>query len=128
MAPIGFVNNLRSIWSLVVCWVALVAQMVKNLPAMQETQGSIPKGWEDPLEKGIAIHCNILAWRILWTEEPGRLQSMGSQRVGHDRATNVKLHTKEKLHVITGGDSVLQNCMRIFFFNRYNSVFKKFVL
>ena len=54
--------------------------MVKNLPAMQETQvGSL--GWEDPLEKGKATHSSILAWRIPWTEESGGLQSMGSQRV-----------------------------------------------
>ena len=45
-----------------------------------------PLGWEDPLEKEMATHSSILAWRILWTEEPGGLQSMGSQRVGHDRA------------------------------------------
>ena len=57
--------------------------MVKNLPAMQETQvGSL--GWEDPLEKGKATHSSILAWRILWTEEPGGLQSMGLQRVRHN--------------------------------------------
>ena len=62
---------------------SLVAQMVKNLPAMQET-GVQSLGQEDPLEKGMAIHSRILAWRIPWTEEPGRLQSMGSQRVGHD--------------------------------------------
>ena len=50
----------------------LAAQMVKNLPAMRETRvGSV--GWEDPLEKGMATHSNILAWRIPWTEEPGRL-------------------------------------------------------
>ena len=59
------------------------AQMVKNLPAMQETQVQ-SLGWEDSLEKGMAIHSSILAWRIPWTEEPGRLQSMGSQRVGHN--------------------------------------------
>ena len=45
-------------------------------------------GWEDPLEKGVAIHSSILAWRISWTEEPGRLLFMGSQRVGHNRVTN----------------------------------------
>ena len=61
----------------------LVAQMVKSLPAMQETQ-SRSLGWEDPLEKGIATHSSILACRILWIEEPGRLKSMGSQRVGND--------------------------------------------
>jgi len=57
--------------------------MVKNLPAMQETWFQA-LGQEDPLEKGMAIHSSILAWRILWTEEPGGLQSMGSQSVGHD--------------------------------------------
>ena len=60
-----------------------MAQRVKNLPAMQETQvGSL--GREDPLEKGMATHSSILAWRISWTQEHGGLQSMGSQRVGHD--------------------------------------------
>ena len=57
--------------------------MVKNPPAMQETQvGSL--GREDPLEKGMATYCSILAWRLPWTEEPGGLQSMGSKRGGHD--------------------------------------------
>ena len=60
-----------------------MAQIVKNLPAMQETQVR-SLGWKDPLEKGMASHSNILAWRIPWTEEPGGLQSMTSQRVGHD--------------------------------------------
>ena len=55
----------------------LVAQMVKNQPAMQEIWVQSP-GWEDPLEKGMAIHSNILAWRIPWTKEPGELQSMES--------------------------------------------------
>ena len=57
--------------------------MVKNLPAVQETQVR-SLGWEDPLEKEMATHPRILAWRIAWTEKPGGLQSMGSQRVGHD--------------------------------------------
>ena len=57
--------------------------MYKNLPAIQETQVQ-SLGWEDPLEKGIAIHSSILAWRIPWTEEPGGLQSTGSYKVGHD--------------------------------------------
>jgi len=58
-----------------------------NLPAIQETQvRSLDQ--EDPLEKEMAAHCSILAWEILWTEEPGGLQSMGSQRVGHDCETN----------------------------------------
>ena len=63
-----------------------VAQWVKNLPAMQETQETCVQslGLEDPLEKGMATHSSILAWRISWTEEAGGLQSMRSQRVGHD--------------------------------------------
>ena len=63
---------------------SLVAQMVKNLPAIQKTW-VWPLGWEDPLEKGMATHSSILAWRNPWTEEPGRLQSMGSQRVKHEQ-------------------------------------------
>ena len=62
---------------------SLLAQTVKTLPAMQETPVQ-SLGWEDPLEKGTATHPSILAWRISWTEEPGGLQSMRSQRVGHD--------------------------------------------
>ena len=61
----------------------MVAQMVKNLPAMQETRIQ-SLGGEDPLEKGMATHSSIIAWRIPWTEEPGGLLCMGSQRVGHD--------------------------------------------
>ena len=66
---------------------SLVAQNVKNLPAMQETQVWF-LGQEDPLEKGMATHSSILAWRIPKTEEPGGLQSPGSQRVRHDWVTN----------------------------------------
>ena len=62
---------------------SLVAQTVTNLPAMQETQVQ-SLAWEDPLEKKMAIDSSTLAWRILWTEEPDRLQPMESQRVGHD--------------------------------------------
>ena len=65
------------------CWASLVAQLVKNLPAMRETWVR-SLGWEDPLEKEMATHSSILAWRIPWIEEPGGLQSMRSQRVGHD--------------------------------------------
>ena len=64
-------------------WTSLVTQTVKNLPAVQETWVQ-SLDWKYPLEKEMAIHSSILAWRILWTEEPGRLQSVGSQRVGHD--------------------------------------------
>ena len=60
-----------------------MAQTVKHLPAMWETWVQ-SLGWEDPLKKEMATHSNTLAWKILWMEEPGRLQSIGSQRVGHD--------------------------------------------
>ena len=65
---------------------SLMAQRVKNLPAMQETQETwvLSLDQEDPLEKEIATHSSILTWRIPWTEEPGGLQSMGSQRAGHN--------------------------------------------
>ena len=62
---------------------SLVAQRLKRLPAMREIWVR-PLGWEDPLEKEMAIHSSILAWRIPWMEESGGLQSTGSQRVGHD--------------------------------------------
>ena len=64
-------------------WTSLVAQTVKHLSTMQETQVRA-LGWEDPLEKEMATHSSTIAWKMPWTEEPGRLQSMGSQRVGHD--------------------------------------------
>ena len=64
-------------------WGSLVAQTVKNLLEMQETWVQ-SLGQKNPLEKGMAIHSSILAWRIPWTEEPGGLQSMRLQRVGHD--------------------------------------------
>ena len=64
-------------------WASLVVQPVKNPPAMWETWVQ-PLGWEDPLEKEMAAHSSILAWKIPWTEEPGRLQSTGPQRVRKD--------------------------------------------
>ena len=64
-----------------------MTQTVKNLPTIQETWiGSL--GWEDPLEKEMATHSNILAWRVSWTEEPDGLLSMGLQRAGHNWVTN----------------------------------------
>ena len=65
-----------------------IAQMVKNLPAMQETQVQL-LGQEDPVEKEMATHSSILAWEIPWAEEPGGLQSVGSQRVGYNWMTNI---------------------------------------
>ena len=64
-------------------WASLVAQMVKRLPTMQETWVR-SLGQEDPLGKELATHSSVLAWKIPWTEEPGRLPFMGMQRVGHD--------------------------------------------
>ena len=69
-------------------WASLIAQTVKNSPAMLETW-VWSLGQEDPLEKEMATHSSMLVWRIPWTEEPGGLQSMGSQRVGHDWATSL---------------------------------------
>ena len=77
---------------------SLVAQMVKRLPAMQET-GVRFLGWEDPLEKEMAIHSSTLAWKIPWMEEPDKLQSMGSQRVGHDWATSLSLGCSGREHL-----------------------------
>ena len=79
-------------WSLQYCkvnnlyiyiWTSLVAQTIRRLPTMRETRFQ-SLGGEDPLEMEMATHSSILAWKTLWTEEPGGLQSMGSQRVGHD--------------------------------------------
>ena len=64
-------------------WASLAAQMVRNLPAMQKTQAP-SLGQEDPLDKGLTTRSSNLTWRIPWTEEPGRLQSTGLQKVGHD--------------------------------------------
>ena len=76
------------IWAqLITVRASLVAQSVKNLPAVQETQVQF-LGWEDPLEKEMATHSSILAWKISWTEEPDGLQSRGLQRVEHDWVTN----------------------------------------
>ena len=66
----------------------MVAQTVKHLSTMWETWVQA-LGWEDPLEKEMAVHSSTIAWKIPWTEEPGRPQSMGLQRVGHDCATSL---------------------------------------
>ena len=68
-----------------------MAQLVKNLPAMREIWVR-SLGWEDPLEKEMAIQSSILAWRIPWTEEPDGLQSTGSQRIGYNQATNIYIY------------------------------------
>ena len=74
---------------------SLVTQTVKNLPAVQEIWVR-SLGWEDPLEEGMATHSSILAWRIPWTEESGRLQSKEFQRVGHDLVSNTTTIFNEK--------------------------------
>ena len=79
----GWANMIYKIW----CKTSLVAQTVKHPSTMRETQVQ-PLGQEDPLEKEMAIHSSAIAWKIPWTEEPGRLQSMGLQRVGHDWTTS----------------------------------------
>ena len=79
---------------------SLVAQTVKRLPAMQEARVQ-SLGWEDPLEKEMATHSSTLAWKIPWTEEPGRLQSVGSQRVEHDWVTSLTLCAKSLQSCLT---------------------------
>ena len=76
--------------SITIIWASLVAQRLKCLPPMWETW-LWSLGREDPPEKEMVTHSSILAWRILWSEKPGKLQSMGSQRVGHDWATSLSL-------------------------------------
>ena len=69
-----------------------MAQIVKNLPAVQETQVR-SLGWEDPLENGMATHSSILAWEILWTEQPAGYSPLGHKRVRYDLATKPPPHT-----------------------------------
>ena len=87
-------SSWSSNWTWVSCILyhlaSLVAQTVKCLPTMWETW-VLSLGWEDPLEKEMATHSSILAWKIPWTEAPGRLRSMGSQRVRHDWVTSLSL-------------------------------------
>ena len=78
---------------------SLVAQWVKSLPAVRENH-VWSLAWEDPLEKEMATHSSILAWRTPWTEKPGGLQSMGSQRLGHDWVTSTFTFTYEKIRKI----------------------------
>jgi len=81
--PLSYHNVMLIITAKTFPWAFPVAQTVKNLPTMQETQVRT-LGWEDPLEKGMATYFSIRAWKIPWTEESGRLQSMRSQRVRQD--------------------------------------------
>ena len=80
---VTIILNSEQLEAFLVRWASLVIESVKNLPAVKETQVQ-SLVWEDPLEKEMATHSSILACKTSWTEEPGGLQSMGSQRVGHD--------------------------------------------
>ena len=77
------VGTTSFILALAMDWASLLAQTVRHLPTVWETRVQ-SLGWEDPLEKEMATHSSTAAWKIPWTEEPGRLQSMGLQRVGHN--------------------------------------------
>ena len=81
-------------------WASLVAQMVKNPPAIQETRVR-SLGWEDPLEESMATYSSILAWRIPWTEKPGRLQSRGSQRVRQLKQLGTPKHIYAHIYYFT---------------------------
>ena len=93
-----------------------VAQTVKKLPATWETW-VWSLGWVDPLEKGMASHSRTLAWRIPWTEEPGGLQSMGSQRVRHHWATNA--HTRQSSSLLSEPWASSANFVSFFFFGKF---------
>ena len=82
----------------------LLAQLVKNLPAMQETQVRF-LGWEDPLEKEIAIHSSILAWKIPWTEEPGGLQSMGQKELDMTQRLNHQNYEAQPFYMVAPGST-----------------------
>jgi len=100
-------------------WASLVAQMVKNLPAVWEIWVPL-LCWKDPLEEGVATHSSILAWRIPRTEEPGGLQSMWSQRVGHNWATK-HTHTHTHKHV----NSYIYILFRLFFLIGYYKILNR---
>ena len=85
---------------------SLVAQRLKHLSPMWETRVR-PLGWEDPLEKEMVTHSSILAWRIPWTEEPGRLQSTGSQRVRHSRQWHQTINNNVLVLMIMHGASLV---------------------
>ena len=93
-------------------WASLVTQMVKNLPAMKETRVQ-SLVWEDSLEKGMVIHSSILAWRIPWTEEPGRLQSVGlvSTNMSLTASQYIKTFLESLLEILTDIIFILYNEM-----------------
>ena len=92
----------------------MVAQRVKCPPAMWETW-VWTLGWEHPLEKEMATDSSTLAWRIPWTEEPGRLQSMGSKRVGHDWVTSPNLKTSREIFFLSPSDVYIKSLLYLFY-------------
>ena len=108
-------------------WIFPVAQIIKNLPAVQETWVRF-LGQEDPLDKGMAIHSSILSWRIPWTEEPGGLQFVGSQRVGHDWVTNTATQLLQKTMKLLFGCGIICILPRIIVLSRSMSILKLLII
>ena len=106
-------------------WASLVAQTVMNLPAVQETWDQF-LGQEGCLEKGVATHSSILVWRIPWTKELGRLQSMGLQRVGHDWVTNTPLASIPSLGLLAS--LTVSTNLILYFLNHALSLPSQFTL
>ena len=92
-------KNKKLVLAQVLQGASLVAQRIKRLPAMQETR-VWSLGWENPLEKEMATHSSILTWRIPWTEEPGGLQSTGSQRIRHDWAISQSVSLRVRCQIV----------------------------
>ena len=92
-------------------WTSLMAQTVKHLPTKQKTRFQ-SLGREDPLEKEMATHSSVLAWKIPWMEEPGRLQSIGSQRVRHDWATSFFVFNSPHIHKKILKKDKIKECSR----------------
>ena len=101
--------------------VFLVAQMVKYLPARRETWVRSP-GWEDPLEKEMANHSSILAWKIPWMEEPGRLQSMGLQRGRHDWATSLSLFLSMSSESMISPNQLIHCCPLLILLSVFSNI------
>ena len=108
-------------------WIFLVVQIIKNLPAVQETWVRF-LGQEDPLEKGMAIHSNILSWRIPRTEKPGGLQFVGSQRVGHDWVTNTATLLLQKTMKLLFGCGIICILPRTIVLSRSMSILKLLII